>query len=823
VGRIVGCPNPLADFRYPAAVDSRSSLDLSGRSFSVNQRNTAIWQESWAGVYQMRWVGRPLPRYEDAVLLQGRGRYTADQVRGARILRFVRSPVARGRILTVNATPEVPIITAAGIGDVKAICPRLDRPDYVPVAQPILAHERVTYVGEPIAVVIAETAAEAEDLAERVTVEIDAETPVVTLDQALAPYAPLVHDIAPQNTLIDARFESPGVTAAFAAADQVVEFTFTSGRQAAVPLETRGAVATPDPGTGRVTLSASTQMPHLLRTGIADVLGIPESELRVVAPEVGGGFGQKMPLIPEYVVVVWAARHFACTVAWIEDRLENLTASFHARDQRLHLRGAFDADGRLVALDADVLCNVGAYSSFPATCGVEPLMALADLPGPYRVPEYRARARGIASNTCPMAPYRGVSRLVITAAIERLMDCAAARLGLDTLEIRRRNLIAEFPYTSVTGVAHDPGSYREAMEAAAEVVDIAQFRARQQTARAEGRWLGLGMSVFAERTGPGTPAFAARRMVITPGFERVELVMDPSGFLEARIGSSPHGQGLKTSLAQLIADEIGITPNEIRIVAGDTDRSPYGWGTFASRSLVIAGGACKLAAATLRDRLQEVAGQLLEADASDIELSAGRAFVRGTDLGVEVQQLARDAYHQSHRFPVIAETGLSAVATYDPYGTFSNACHIAIVAVDIATGQVTIERFVVVEDAGRLINPMIVEGQIHGGVAQGIANALYEKVIYDERGNVLTGSLADYPVPTTAEIPSIEIHHLETLTEASITGAKGVGEGGTIGAPAAVLNAVSDALAPCGIGIFEMPITPQRISQLLREAGFKAQ
>ncbi len=298
----------------------------------------------------MRWVGRPLPRYEDPVLLQGRGRYTADQARGARILRFVRSPIARGRILTVNAPPEVPIITAAGLGDVKPICPQLDRPDYVAVAQPILAYERVNYVGEPIAAVIADSAAEAEDLAEQVTVEIAAETPVVTLDQALAPGAPLVHDAAVQNTLIDARFETPGIAAALAAAHQVVEFTFTSGRQAAVPLETRGAVAAFEPVTGRVTLSASTQMPHLLRTGIADVLGIPESELRVVAPEVGGGFGQKMPLIPEYVVVVWAARRFACTVAWIEDRLENLTASFHARDQRLYLRGAFDA-GRSIARD----------------------------------------------------------------------------------------------------------------------------------------------------------------------------------------------------------------------------------------------------------------------------------------------------------------------------------------------------------------------------------------------------------------------------------------------------------------------------------------
>jgi carbon-monoxide dehydrogenase large subunit len=361
------------------------------------------------------------------------------------------------------------------------------------------------------------------------------------------------------------------------------------------------------------------------------------------------------------------------------------------------------------------------------------------------------------------------------------------------------------------------------MEAAARVVNFAQFRAQQRAARAEGRWLGLGISVFAERPGPGTPVFAARRMVITPGFERVELVMDPSGFVEARIGSSPHGQGLKTTLAQLLADELGVAPKEIRVVAGDTDRTPYGWGTFASRSLVLAAGACKLAATALRERLQMVAGQLLEAAASDIEIADGRAFVRGTDLGLEVRQLARAGYHQSHRFPAIAKTGLSAVATYDPYGTFSNACHAAIVAVDIATGQVKIERFVIVEDAGRLINPMIVEGQIHGGVAQGIANALYEQVVYDGSGNVMTGSLADYLVPTMAEIPRLEIHHLETLTEASVTGAKGLGEGGTIGAPAAVLNAVSDALAPFGVGIFEMPITPQRIVQLLRDAGCQAQ
>jgi aerobic carbon-monoxide dehydrogenase large subunit len=766
----------------------------------------------------MIWVGRRLPRYEDPVLLRGEGRYVADFARGTRALRFVRSPVARGRILAITAPPGAAVVTAADLAGVKPICARLLRPDYVPIAQPVLAGERVRHVGEPIAAVIADSAAAAEDLAEAVAVEIAAETPVATIDQALARGAPLVHEAAAGNTVIDTRIEHGEAGTGFAAAHKVVEFAFTSRRQSAMPLEARGAVARFDPATGRVTLTASTQSPHVMRTGIADILGMPEAELRVVAPDVGGGFGQKTVLIPEYVVAVWAARRFRCALAWIEDRLENLSAAAHARDQRIRLRGAFDGEGRLLALDADILCNIGAYSNYPITCGVEPLMALSELPGPYLVRAYRARARAIASNTCPMAPYRGVSRPVITAAIERLMDAAAKQLGLDPLEIRRRNLVASFPHTSPTGIVHDAGSYREAMEEATKIVDVPAFRARQRRARAQGRHLGIGFSVFAERTGYGTPTFAARRMEITPGFERVALAMDPSGFVEARIGASPHGQGLKTTLAQLLADELGMTPDRIRVVSGDTDRTPYGWGTFASRSAVLAGGACKLAGARLRERLGEVAAQMLEAAPSDIDIADGRAVVRGTDIGIAVDRLARAAYHESHRFPAIAETGLSAVATYDPAGTFSNACHVAIVAVDIATGQVAVERFVVVEDAGILLNPTIVEGQIAGGVAQGIANALYEEIVYDEAGNLLSGSLADYLVPTMAEIPQIEIHHLETVTDASITGVKGVGEGGAIGAPAAVLNAIADALAPFGVAPFEMPVTPQRLLDLLRDS-----
>ncbi|MGE3146910.1 MAG: xanthine dehydrogenase family protein molybdopterin-binding subunit, partial [Pseudorhodoplanes sp.] len=583
-------------------------------------------------------------------------------------------------------------------------------------------------------------------------------------------------------------------------------------------LEPRAAHAAYDAASGRVTLTCSTQMPHLMRTAICDLIGMPESDLRVIAPDVGGGFGQKMSLGPEYVLLAWLARKLRTSVAWSEDRRENLIACYHSRDQHVTLEGAFDEGGKLVALSADILANVGAYSCFPTTCGVEPLMALAEMPGPYDVREYACHSRGILTHTCPMAPYRGVSRPVVTFTLERLMDKAAAAFGIEPAEMRRRNLITAFPYTSATGLVFDEATYVETMEVAVEAADIAGFRRRQAAARQDGRYLGFGLSTFSERTGYGTPAFAARGMEITPGWETVDIAMDPSGFVEVRIGASPHGQGLRTTLAQIVADELGVPPDRVKIVHGDTDRTPYGWGTFASRSLVIAGGATLLAAQKVRAKLIRIASHLLEASAEDIVLEKGSATVAGTDRKLDIAQLARAAYHQTHRFGGEITPGLGESATYDPPGTFSNACHIALVEVDIETGGVRIEKFIVAEDAGRLINPMIVDGQIHGGVAQGIANALYEEIVYDETGNILTTTLADYLPPTAREIPPIEIHHLETLTGASVTRAKGLGEGGAIGAPAAVVNAINDALSPFGVSIDEFPATPQRIRAALRRA-----
>lgn len=764
-----------------------------------------------------RWVGQSLLRFEDPPLLTGEGRFVADLADRASFLRFVRSPVPHGRIVSIEAPDDVTVFTGEDLLGVRPIRPLLHREDYRPVDQPVLARDTVRFVGEPIAVVVAASPEEAEDIAEQVFVEIEALDHVIGSVEAVRTEAPKVHDSVPGNVVVDARFQTEGVDEVFGEAEVVVEFDLRSQRESAMPLEARGAVASYDRRSGRVTLTSSIQSPHVVRTVIADLLGMPESDLRVVAPDVGGAFGQKFCLAVEDVVAVWVARHLRTTVAWLEDRRENLMSSFHSRDHLYRVRGAFGSGGRLQAVDADLLCNIGAYSCYPVTYGVEPLMALAEFPGPYDFRIYRARSRGVTTNTCPMAPYRGVSRPVITLAMERLMDLAAAKFGIEAAEIRRRNLISSFPYSSATGLVYDEGSYLESLDRATEAIDLAGFRERQATALRRGRYLGVGFSVFSERTGYGTAAFAARSMDVTPGYETVDLAIDPSGNVEARLGASPHGQGLGTSLAQLIGDELGVDPARVRIVHGDTDRTPYGWGTFASRSLVIAGGAAKLAAGLLRSKMAAIAANELEAAPEDIVISGGVARVSGTDSGVGVPELARLAYHSSHRLEPGMTPGLTAVATYDPAGTFSNACHAAQVEVDPETGGVRIDRFVVVEDAGVLINPMIAEGQLHGGVTQGIAGALYEEIVYDEEGNILTSSLLDYLPPTAAEVPEIEIHHLVTVSDATLTGAKGLGEGGTIGAPAAIINAISDALRPLGVQVNETPATPSRLRRLIRQ------
>ncbi len=768
-------------------------------------------------------------RVEDARHLTGRGLFVDDIERPWMLYAsFARSSFGAARIkeISVEDALKVPgvetVITSSDLGGILGLEPVLERPEFVPVKMPLLAGETVRHAGEPVAMVLANSPYAAEDGAEAVSIEYEPLQPVVSLDVALAEGTRAVHEGMDDNVLLDVIDpDDPELEKILEQAPIVVDATFDSGRQSAAPMEMRACLAEWDAREDTLILHTSTQVPYVVRTAISDILGVPQQRVRVIAPDVGGGFGQKCVVGREEVLVPIAAQRMGRPVKWTEDRQENLTAAFHGREQRYETRAAFDEEGRLLALRTDIVCDVGAYSCYPFTCGVEPLMAAAEMPGPYRLPRYWSRARAVTTNKVPMAPYRGVSRPQFTFVMERLMQKAAKRIGIDAVEIRRRNLITadEFPYESPTGLVYDPGSYLESLEKCAEVMDARGWEREREDARREGRLIGLGFCCFAERTGYGTRAFALRKMGVTPGGDNARLRMDPSGHVTVSVGTCGHGQGHQTTLAQIAADQLGISPGHITVRQGDTESTPYGWGTFASRSMVIGGGATKKAAAILAERVKEAAGHLLEAAPGDLSIEDGKVFVNGSpDRFVTVAKVARAVHVEPHLLPEGEWGTLDANAGFDPPGTFSNATHGAVVEIDPETGEVRIDRYVVVEDCGVMINPMIVEGQVRGGVAQGIASALYEQLIYDDEGQLVTSTLMDYLIPTTMEIPPIEIFHLETPCEFSETGAKGMGEGGTIGAPGAIANAVADALSDLSIEVDRLPITPDRLWAAIKES-----
>jgi aerobic carbon-monoxide dehydrogenase large subunit len=776
-----------------------------------------------------RWVGQPINRVEDRRHLTGDATFV-DDIRTAGVVHvaFARSPSGAARIEGIDTAeaqraPGVrAVLTAGDLGDLEPLVPLLNRPEFVAVEFPMLAAERVRHAGEPVAMVVAESPHAAEDATELIVVDYEPEDAVASIEAALEDDAPRVHDQLDSNVLLDVPFaDDPEIDDVLSQAELVVEAEFSSGRLTAVPLEGRACLAEWERGGQRVVLHTSTQVPHLVRTTVAGILGLDEHRVRVVAPDVGGGFGQKCVVAREEVLVCVAARAVGAPVKWVEDRVESLLAGFQGHEQRFNVRAGFDAEGTLLAVDADIVADVGAYSTHPFTCGVEPLMAATEMLGPYRVAHYRCRTRAVATNKAPMAPYRGVARPQMVLAMERLLQKAAFKLDLEVDEIRLRNLAREFPHVSATGLSIDEGSYHESVELCARTLDLPAFRERQRAAREQGpptRLLGLGLSVFAERSGYGTEAFAQRKMAITPGYEAALVRMDPSGSVLLSVGTSGHGQGHQTTLAQVAADRLGLTPERVEVRQGDTDATPYGWGTFASRSMVVGGGAARRASDRLAERIKELAAHMLEADPGDLELRDGEAVVRGAPgKSVSFQEIARLAYLETHRLPADVEPGLECSASFDPPGTFSNACHGAIVELDPETMDVRIERYVVVEDCGVMVNPAIVEGQVRGGVAQGIAAALYEELAYGDDGQLQNASLMDYLVPTASEIPEVEILHLETPSAFSETGAKGMGEGGTMGAPACIATAVSDALAHLGAEIDRIPITPDQLHEALRE------
>jgi len=776
-----------------------------------------------------RWVGAAITRKEDGRLLQGRGRFVGDMTRtGMLHAAFARSPFPAAAVTGVDTTaarqaPGVAaVFTAADLGDPYLLA-TLDRDEFVPTPMPLLAGDQVRFAREPVAVVLAGDAYLAEDAAELVDVDWVPGPAVACLAVAEAPGGPQVHPGTSGNCLVDLlMFDDERLIQIFADAAVVVGGEFSSARLAATPMEGRACLAEWDDRDGQLVLHVSTQVPHQVRSGVAQALGIPERTVRVVTPDVGGGFGLKCVVGREELVVAAAALRLRRPVRWIEDRQENLSASFHGHEQRYRVRAAFDGAGRILGLDANIDCDIGAYSAYPFTCAVEPLMAASELPGIYKVPAYRARGRGIATHKAPAAPYRGVSRPQIVLVMERLMEKAARALGLDPLDVRRQNMIGpgEFPYTGVNLISYDEGSYRESLDLAERRVTEQGWAAERDRLRAAGLAAGIGYACFSERTAYGTPTMSLRRMRMTPGYDTASVRMDPTGEVIVTTGTCAHGQGHETTFAQIVADRLGVHPDQVRLRQGDTDLASYGWGTFASRSVVIGGGAAARAAEQVADQLRTAAAHLLEASATDVELREGVARIRGdTRAAIPLAEIARVVHFQTHTLPEQVRYGLEARASYDPPGTFSNACHAALVGIDPGTGQVRLLRYLVVEDCGVVINPLIVDGQVLGGVTQGVAAALYERICYDAEGQPVSTTLMDYLVPTAAEMCPVEVIHLQTPSAFSESGAKGMGEGGMIGAPGCVLNAVNDALSGTGASFDHIPVLPAEVCAALAGAG----
>jgi carbon-monoxide dehydrogenase large subunit len=761
--------------------------------------------------------GAGVKRLEDPRFLSGRGRFLDDvTLPGLLHAAFVRSTHAHAVLLAVDPAParRVPdvafVLTARDLDDVPALLiPRLEASGFTPTAWPALAASRVRFAGEPVAVVAAATPYAAADGAGLVGVEYDPRPALPDVAAALAPGAPRLHSERPSNVLFEQRGSRGDVDGAFAAAAVVLRETFTHSRCSASPLEGRGLIARWDGEA--LTLWTGSQVPHVFRAGMARALGLSDSRVRVVVPDTGGGFGQKMYVMPEDLAVAALARRVGRPVKWIETRRENLAAAAHAREGRVDIEAAAAHDGTLLALRARVLSDAGAYHIFPLTAALEPLGTASILPGPYRTPAYAFEMAAVATTKPPLGAYRGVGMTMGAFVMERTLDMLADRLGLDPAEIRRRNLIPRdaYPFTSAAGLVYDSGDYPTALEEALTLAGYEQRKREREEGRARGRLLGIGLACYTEYTGIGSETYRRRGMVEMSGAEAATVRVEADGSVTCLVSFPSQGQGHATTTAQLVAEQLGVSLEAVTVRQPDTDLAPPGTGTFASRGAVVQSGAADRAAATVRGQLLTISGALLEASPTDLVVRDGRVSVRGVpDRGVAIAEVARRVHARAaNASPSDPPPRLEATQPFDPPGpTFSGAVHVASVEVDPETGRVHVRDYVVAEDCGPMINPMIVEGQIHGAVAQGIGEALGERLVYDESGQLLTGTLMDYPLPVATGLPTLSIGHLETPSPLVPGGYKGMGEGGTIGAPAAVANAVADALKPLGVPVTALPI-----------------
>ena len=755
-------------------------------------------------------------RLEDEPLLRGGARFI-DDVRPEGLLHvaFMRSPLASARIASIDAArarQAAKVVAAFAGTDLAGSClpmpVHLTTPGVKAPDRPIIATERVRFVGEILAAVVADTRYHAEDALEFIEAELDPLPAVVSFDDALAPDAPLVHDDVSGNLYFLGQRKWGDVAAAFAAADAVIECAIAHPRVSAAPMEGRGAVAVPE-GDG-VVVWTSTQAPHLVADAIVESLGLRPEQVRVVASDVGGGFGLKAHVQVEEILVAWIARRLGRPVKWIEDRSEHLQAANHARDMRIDLSAGVRKDGKVLGLRAKVLSSIGAYGIRPHGPLLDPMTCAGLIPGPYDIRDYEYDTYAIATNKSPEGPYRGVGMVTAVLAHERLMDSIADELSLDPADVRRVNLVkpSQMPYTCVTGHPYESGDYPAALEAALNAFGYAEARGERAIARADGHLIGIGIGTYVEFTGAGSSTFVGRGMVGIPGTDTARVWLDPEGRVRVQTSCPAIGQGVQTTYAQVAAAQLGIDPKLVVVEQTDTSKVGHGTGSFMSRSSVTASTAAHRAATRLRDEILNAASWRLDEPVERLSIKDGGILVDGdpSELTLSALAAAEPAANGGHE--------LDVSVTYDPVqASHPYATHACMVEVDPGSGAVEILRYVIAEDCGVVINPMILDGQVHGGVAQGLGGALFEEITYSADGQLLSGSFMDYLLPTAADVPDVTITHLITPSTVHELGTKGVGEGGTIGATAAVANAVADALSTRN---GTLPWTPDRVLSLIR-------
>ncbi|WP_424140060.1 xanthine dehydrogenase family protein molybdopterin-binding subunit [Roseomonas chloroacetimidivorans] len=767
-------------------------------------------------------VGASLLRKEDARFLHGRGRYVGD-IRPAGLLEvaFLRSPVAHARLLGVRKPEgaEGKVFTAADLTGVGAIRAASALPGFRVSDQPVLASGKLRHVGEAIAACVAPTRAAAEDLAAACVLDYE-DLPVVSdMLEARAPGAPRVHEHWSENAFLET-FRDEDLSELDGIAAAKVTRRLRTARQCMVPMEGRGVLAEWDPRVEQLVVTSSTQQPHIIRSGLSEVLGLDEGQIRVVAPDVGGGFGYKGILLPEEIICAWLAMRLGRPVRWIEDRLEHLTASANCREHHYVVTAWADREGRLLGVDVDATVDSGAYSSYPFSACLEAAQIGSIFPGPYTLPRFRYRTVSACTNKPPILPYRGVARTGVCYALETTLDALARELGISAAKIREVNLVPPeaMPYRNLVGKVFDSGNYPEALRRAVAHFDLDRIAARQ----AAGECVGFGLAVFCEQGAHGTSVYHGWGIPFVPGYEQATARFSPDGVLEIRTGLQSHGQGMETTLAQVAHEVLGVPTSRVRVVHGDTALTPYSTGTWGSRAAVMGGGAVAEACRLLGERALAIGAFLLQAEPGQVEISGGA--VRRLDGGaaVTLEEVARTWYRRPQNLPRgVDPGGLEVTGGYRPdpdTGTHSYACHAVVVRIDRGTGEVALEDYVIVEDAGQMLNPMIVDGQVLGGLAQGVGTALYEEMPFDVSGQPLAGTLADYLVPGATELPETRIDHMETPSPWTRFGQKGIGESGAIGPPAAIVNAINDALHRFGAEVLDLPASPARVIEALERA-----